>query len=70
MQLSIRLVTRPRPGYWPRVLVTILVIVIVSAAGWAWNGPAGIIVAALACGGALAPLAQRTAPAGALGAGR
>lgn len=61
MNLSIRLVTRPRPGVWPRVLVTIIVIVIVAAAGWAWHGASGVI-AVLAGSGALARLAPRQAP--------
>jgi hypothetical protein len=60
MQLSIKLVTRPRPGVWPRVLVTIVIIVIVAAAGWACYGPSGVI-AVLAGGGALAQLAPRPA---------
>jgi hypothetical protein len=58
MHLSIKLVTRPRPGVWPRFLVTVIVIVIVAAAGWAWQGPAGVI-AVLAGSGALARLAPR-----------
>jgi hypothetical protein len=58
MQLSVRLVTRSRPGVWPRVLVTIVIIVIVAAACWAWAGPSGV-VAVLAGSGALAHLAQR-----------
>jgi hypothetical protein len=41
---------------WPRVLVTIIIIVILAAAGWAWYGPPGVILA-LTGGGALAPLA-------------
>ena len=60
MQLSIRLVTRPRPGVWPAVLVTIIIVVIVAAAGWAWDGPSGVI-AVLAASGALARLAPRPA---------
>jgi hypothetical protein len=61
MQLSIRLVTRPRPGVWPRVAVTVVIIVIVAIAGWAAYGPSGAI-AVLAGSGALAqltPLARR-----------
>lgn len=55
MQLSIRVVTRPRPGVWPRVLVTIVIIVIVAIAGWAAYGPSGV-VAVLAGSGALTRL--------------
>jgi hypothetical protein len=58
VQLSVRLITRPRPGVWPRVLVTIVVIVIVTVAGWAAYGPSGVLVT-LAGGGALAYLAPR-----------
>ena len=58
MQLSVRLVTRPRPGVWPRVLVTIIVIVIVTVAGWAAYGPSGVLVG-LAGSGAFACLAPR-----------
>jgi hypothetical protein len=47
---------------WPRVLVTIIIIVILAAAGWAWYGPPGIIVA-LTAGGALAPMSPRRAVA-------
>ena len=36
MQFSLRVVTQPHPGVWPRVLVTIIIIVILAAAGWAW----------------------------------
>lgn len=63
MQLSIRLVTRPRPGVWPRVLVTIVVIVIVAVAGWAAYGPSGVMVA-LASGGSLACLTPGQVAAG------
>lgn len=62
MQLSVRLVTRPRAGVWQRVLVTIIILVIVTVAGWAWQGPAGVI-AVLAGSGALAQLAPRPAAA-------
>jgi hypothetical protein len=50
VQLSIRLVTRPRPGVWPRVLVTIVVIVIVAVAGRAAYGPSGVLMAIAGCG--------------------
>ena len=30
MQFSLRLVTHPHPGVWPRALVTIIIIVILS----------------------------------------
>jgi hypothetical protein len=66
MQLSIRLVTRPHPGLWPRVLVTIIVIIILTAAGWAWHGPSGAI-AVLAGSGTLAQLAPRQVAARAVG---
>lgn len=56
MQLSIRLVTRPRPGVWPRVLVKIVVIVIVAVAGWAAYGPSGVLVALAGSGACLAPV--------------
>ena len=62
MQFSLRVVTQPHPGVWPRVLVTIIIIVILAAAGWAWYGPPGVILALT--GGALAPLAPRRAAAG------
>lgn len=67
MQFSLRLVTHPHPGVWPRALVTIIIIVILAAAGWAWYGPPGVIVA-LTGGGALAQLAQ-LAPRGAVARG-
>lgn len=60
MQLSVRLSTRPHSGAWPRVLVTIVIVVIVTAAGWAACGPSGVI-AVLAASGALAHLAPRQA---------
>jgi hypothetical protein len=56
MQLSVKLATRPHPGVWPRVLVTIIIVIIVAAAGWAWYGPSGVI-ATLAASVALAQLA-------------
>jgi hypothetical protein len=62
VQFSLRVVTQPHPGVWPRVLVTIIIIVILAAAGWAWYGPPGVILA-LTGGGALAPLAPRRAAA-------
>jgi hypothetical protein len=58
VQLSVKLSTRPHPGDWPRVLVTIVIVVIVAAAGWACYGPSGVI-AVLAASGALAHLAPR-----------
>jgi cell division protein FtsW (lipid II flippase) len=67
VQFSLRLVTQPQPGTWARVLVTIVIIVILAAAGWAWYGPPGVIVA-LTSGGALARLTQ-FAPRGALARG-
>jgi polyferredoxin len=56
VQFSLRVVTHPDPGVWPRVLVTIIIIVILAVAGWAWYGPPGVIVA-LTGGGALTQLA-------------
>jgi hypothetical protein len=63
MQLSLRIVTRPHAGVWPRVLVMIIILVIVAAAGWAWYGASGVI-AVLAGSGALAQLAPRQLAAG------
>jgi hypothetical protein len=60
MQLSVRLSMRPAPGVWPRVLVTIVIVIIMAVAGWAWYGPAGVI-AVLSASGALAHLAPRQA---------
>jgi hypothetical protein len=56
MQLFIKLVTRPHSDAWPRVLVTIIIVIIVAAAGWALYGPSGVI-AVFAGGGVLAQLA-------------
>lgn len=60
MQLSVRLSTLPHSGVWPRVLVTIVIVLIVTVAGWAACGPSGVI-AVLAASGALAHLAPRQA---------
>ena len=58
MNLSVRLVTSPRTGAWPRVVLTIIVIVILAAAGWAWHGPSGVI-AVLAGSGVLTQVTPR-----------
>ena len=62
MQLSVRLSMRPAPGVWPRLLVTIVIVIIMAVAGWAWYGPPGVI-AVLSASGALAHLAPRQARA-------
>jgi len=62
LKLSIRVVTRPQTGVWPRVLVTIVIVIVVAAAGWACYGPSAVI-AVLAGSGALANLAPRQAAA-------
>lgn len=63
MQLSVRIITRPGRGIWPRALVMIIILIIVTAAGWALDGPSGVI-AVLAGSGAFAHLSPRQVTTG------